>query len=340
MIEHKIGICLVAAMAFVSSMAFIFALCNPGLCSTTIELDEKGIPVVDYGFVSPEGVSSDNGTEIEGWTHVGKQRNPLTISVQGLLYYDQYLKGNNSSKALLINCADWLIDNAVARNDTLVWEYGYPWPTYNITSNFISGMSQSAAVRLLAIAHNLTGEERYIQAARKGLESFYYEVDQGGVTYKDADGWWYEEYAQTGSAMEPRVLNGHMAVLIDLHEYYNLTGDGKAMELFDLGLSSLKANLKSYDTGVWSRYDLAGNNAVVKYHEFHLSQLDTLFDITDDPFIKTYRDSWSYYELAYLHEYMAEIEKDIGKMRLYQSGLVKKISDTENMIADADSKST
>lgn len=328
MIEYKIRICLAAAMAF------IFASCIPGACNTTIELDEKGIPIVDYGFVSPEGVSSD--TEIEGWVYVGKQRNPLTISAQGLVYYNQYLKGNDSSKALLLNCADWLIDNAIKRNDTLVWEYKYAWPTYNITSNFISGMSQSGAIRVLAIAHNLTGEEKYIQTARKGLEVFYYEVDQGGVTYKDADGWWYEEYAQSGSVMEPRVLNGHMAVLIDLQEYYNLTGDGRAKELFDLGLSDLKANLNSYDTGVWSRYDLVGNNAVVKYHEFHLSQLDTLYVTTGDAIIKTYRDSWSYYELAYLHEYMGEIEKEISRVRLYQSDLVKKISDTENMLTDED----
>jgi len=313
----------------------LFASCIPGACNTTIQIDENGIPTVDYGFVSPKGISSD--TEVEGWTFVGRQRNPLTISVQGLLYYDQYLKGNNSSKALLLNCANWLIDNANERNDTLVWEYKYAWPTYNITSNFISGMSQSAAVRLLAIAHNLTGEERYIHAARKGLEAFYLEIDQGGVTYKDEDGWWYEEYAQPDSDMEPRVLNGHMAVLIDLNEYYNLTGDSKAKELFDLGLSDLKKNLRSYDTGNWSRYDLEGNNAVEKYHQFHISQLDTLYSITGDAIIKTYRDSWSYYELAYLHEYMAEIEKEIGKLRLYQSGLVKKIADTENMLADADS---
>ena len=65
------------------AMAFVFALCILGTCNTTIELDELGLPIVDYGFVSPEGVSSE--TEIEGWTNVGKQRNPLTIAAQGLI---------------------------------------------------------------------------------------------------------------------------------------------------------------------------------------------------------------------------------------------------------------
>lgn len=331
MIEHKIRISLVVAMAFV------FASCILGTCNTTIELDEMGLPIVDYGFVSPEGVSSE--TDVEGWTYVGKQRNPLTIAAQGLIYYDQYLLGNDSSKDLLINCADWLVDNAVTRNDTLVWEYNYGWPTYNITPNFISGMSQSGAIRVLAIAHNLTGEDRYIQGAKRGLEVFYLEVDKGGVTYKDADGWWYEEYAQPGLDIEPRVLNGHMAVLIDLYEYYNLTKDGSAKELFDLGLGDLKANLDSYDTGSWSRYDLVGNNAVKKYHEFHISQLQALYNITGDALFKTYRDSWLYYELAYLHEYMAEIEKDIVKLRSYQSGLVKEISDIETRLSDGVSNS-
>ena len=200
-------------------------------------------------------------------------------------------------------------------------------------------MSQSGAIRVLAIAHNLTGEEKYIQGARKALDVFYLEVDQGGVTYKDADGWWYEEYAQPGLDIEPRVLNGHMAVLIDLYEYYNLTDDSSAKELFDLGLSDLKANLDRYDTGSWSRYDLVGNNAVKKYHEFHISQLQALYNITGDALFKTYRDSWLYYELAYLHEYMAEIEKDIVKLRSYQSGLVKEISDIETRISNGVSNS-
>ena len=48
----------------------LFALCHIVTCSPIVELDAKGVPVVDYGFVSPYGDSSD--TEKEGWTYIGK----------------------------------------------------------------------------------------------------------------------------------------------------------------------------------------------------------------------------------------------------------------------------
>ncbi len=197
-------------------------------------------------------------------------------------------------------------------------------------------MAQSGAVRILAIAYNLTGEEKYIQTAKGGLGAFFNEVDEGGVTYKDKDGWWYEEYAQPNLGMEPRVLNGHMAVLINLREYYNLTRDSNAKDLFNLGVSDLRANLKSYDTGNWSKYDLAGNNAVWKYHEIHINQLGQIYNITGDFYFKNYRNSWIYYELAAIEEYNANIDKSIGNLRLYQAGLAKKISDLENMLFEGD----
>ena len=125
-----------------------------------------------------------------------------------------------------------------------------------------------------------------------------------------------------------------MAVLIDLHEYYNLTGDSRAKELFNLGVSDLKAHLKSYDTGNWSKYDLVGNNAVVKYHEIHIYQLEKIYNITEDTYFKVYKNSWSYYELVALQGSMAEIDKNIGDLKLYKSRLIKKISDIETTLSE------
>lgn len=312
-------------------VSYLFTSCYVGVCGTNIELDSKGVPIVDYGYVSPKGDSSATGKE--GYVHIGEQRNPLIISSYGIIYYNRYLSGDASSKYAFLNCADWFIDNAAMRNGSLVWEYNYSWPTYNNTPSFISGMTQSGAIRVLATAYKITGDKKYLQAAKGGLESFFKEVDQGGVTYKEPDGWWYEEYAQPGLGIEPRVLNGHMTALIDLNEYYNLTGDDRAKELFNLGVSDLRAHLKSYDTGNWSRYDLAGNYATLGYHEIHMNQLAAIYNITGDAYFKNYRNSWTYYELARLQEIMAGIDKNIGDLRLQQSQVIKKMGETETLLS-------
>lgn len=316
----------------------LFAIAIGIVCTSamTTELDEKGVPIIDYGFVSPKGDSSD--TKKDGWQYVGRQRNPLTISAHSLTYYKQYLQGNESSKKLFLNCSDWLIDNAVSKGDILVWEYKYPWPTYGNTPPFLSGMSQASAIRSLATAYNLTGEDKYRNAAEKGLGAFYVEVDKGGITYKDPMGWWYEEYAQKGMDAEPRVLNGHISALLDLHEYHNLTQDKMAKELFDLGVSDLKANLKYYDARNESRYDRVGNKAVFKYHDLHVAQLDSIYKITGDRYFKLYRDRWAQYELDVLQKSSDKTNKSIEKLQLYQSELSKKKSGIKAMISEEENQ--
>ncbi len=291
---------------------------------------------VDYGFVSKQGDSS--ATKQDGWTYVGKQRNPLTVSTQGMTYYNQYLQGNESSRDLFLNCSDWLLDNAAKRDNILVWEYKYSWPTYNNTPPFLSGMSQAAAIKVLATAYKLTGEEKYKDAAKKGLGAFFIEVKNGGITYKDKEGWWYEEYAQPGAKIEPRVLNGHMFALMDLNEYYNLTQDGQAKQLFNLGLSDLKARLEDYDARNGSRYDRVGNLAVFKYHDIHVGQLHALYKNTGDSYFKLYRNRWAQKELVTLQKDLEKTNKAISKLELYQSDLTKKKADVETMIAEEENQ--
>ena len=44
-------------------------------------------------------------------------------------------------------------------------------------------------------AFEKTGDTLYLDYARKSMNTLYTEVKDGGVTYKDSTGYWYEEYA-------------------------------------------------------------------------------------------------------------------------------------------------
>ena len=127
------------------------------------------------------------------------------------------------------------------------------------------------------------------------LDSFFVEVEDGGVTYKNPNsGWWYEEYAGIGGK-EPRVLNGMMWTLIGIYSYYNYTNDPTAKFLFDQGILSLKNNLNQYEDKKYSfsYYDALGTTAPLRHHKYHIDLLERLFHITSEQLFQDYHEKWT-----------------------------------------------
>ena len=270
----------------------IIAYDKPGL-GKEIVLDNSGVPMFDYGYV--DGV------------YIGIQRNPVQVSHQASKYWDEIQSGDEQSRKLFLNCSDWLVDTAVHRNGYAVWEYNFPWPSRNLTPPWISGMAQGLGLQELIRAYDITGDYKYLEIANYSLQSFFIEVKNGGVTYKNqtTGGWWYEEYPDPYDHEEDRVLNGFMFALIGIHEYYERTDNKDAKYLFDKGVIELKYRLSDYDTGEWTFYDQVGNDASIRYHHVHVRQLAQLYEITHDPVFKEYHQKWKRYEdnpiLKYKH---------------------------------------
>jgi heparosan-N-sulfate-glucuronate 5-epimerase len=265
----------------------------------TDTLDDKGVPIVDYGYYPPkEGISYIEKT---GYTYVGKHYNAVRTAQTGLGYYAQYESGNQSAGKLFLNCADWLVENAIVKGNYSVWEYDFTPVTYrNITPPFVSGMAQGLGIKVLAIASTMTGDKKYLSAANQALNAFFVDVDKGGVTYKDQDGWWYEEYAQKNNKQQPRVLNGFIITLDGIKNYYDLTKDERAKYLYDVGFKDLKAHVADFDTGNWTNYDMVGTKATLSYHQIHVQLMDEVYRTTGDPEFKMYRDKWVNYDIAKL----------------------------------------
>lgn len=245
-------------------------------------INESGIPIVDYGY--SHGI------------FIGKQMNPVAISQQALYYESEYQKGNESCKQLFLNNANYLVENSIQYENYTLWQYNYPWPAYNLTSPWVSAMAQGQGLQVLIRAYNMTDDKKYLDATHLTLNSFYVEVKDGGVTYKDENGWWYEEYV-TGTDVQPRVLNGMIFSLFGIYEYYEFTGDKDAKYLFDQGITSLKNNLYRYDAGDWTYYDAIGHSKVgVGYSKIHVNQMLQLYKLTKDPFFKEYYEKFNKYD--------------------------------------------
>jgi heparosan-N-sulfate-glucuronate 5-epimerase len=251
----------------------------------------------------------DNGVLITNYHGVQRKvYNPLVTATGGLAYYQDYKNyiDTEKSREYFIATADWFVENSVNRtinektsqDEYVIWEYGFPWKFYGwIEPPYYSALAQAEAIYLLALAYDLTNDEKYSLTANKALKAYLIDYDMGGLSTIDKDD---GNSAFLHLVAKPEfkkiyVLNGHTQSLIFLWQYYELTGDPTAKLVFDRGINYLKENLWRYDTGSWSLYDLMENLATKGYHEAQISQLQQLYDITGEPILKAYADTFNKY---------------------------------------------
>jgi hypothetical protein len=207
------------------------------------------------------------------------------------LYSDYQQTGNQTSKQYLINNADWLVKNSRNYGNYSLLEYYFPYPTYEMPVPWRSGMAQGQGIQAMICAYKITNNTEYLDVAKLFLNSFFVEVKDGGVTYKNEEGWWYEEYSHENGT-NPHVLNGMMFSVLGIYDYYQLTNDSESKFLFERGISSLKHNLPKFDRNAYSNYDILGNVASKYYHDIHISQTQQLYDITAEKIFIKFNERW------------------------------------------------
>jgi hypothetical protein len=255
----------------------------------TIVADSSGIPMVHY----------------QG--KLGKQYNPVTIAEQALNYGKKVDPGSVKN---FWNCIGWFIKNQVRLNDSsIICLYHFDWPAYRMTSPWRSAMCQGRAMQLFVQAFEKTGNPDYLVFAGSFRNALFTEVKDGGLSYKDPSGFWYEEYADD-QAPQSRVLNGMIVVLQALKDHYDATKDPSSLYLFNEGVRSLKSRLPDYDNHGHSYYDILKKPASNWYHNFHVKLLGYMYSETGDPVFREYYQKWSQYEgPSYLASFISKPDK-------------------------------
>lgn len=114
---------------------------------------------------------------------------------------------------------------------------------------------------------------------------------------------WFEEYPANPPSY---TLNGYMFALIGLYDWWKVTDNEKAEELFKKGLLSLVKILPYYDFGVQSSYNLiyvtlrSGEREfeqpfIEAYHAVHIELLWALYSVTGLENLKKTADRWLTY---------------------------------------------
>ena len=247
-----------------------------------IKPDDNGVLTVDYHGVQ------------------GKVYNPLTVASGALKYYSDYVKEIDKEQSInkFISSADWLVNNAKDKGVYSLWEYDYPWMFYGwVSPPYSSALAQAKGLQVLTLAYELTGNEKYLDVAKKTIRSFLVDYEEGGFVTHESVGnhsLFLHILAKPGFP-KTYVLNGHTNSLLSIWSYYEKTQDPIAKTIFDKGINYLKGNLVKYDAGNWSYYDLMENWAMTDYHKGQIQQFKMLYQITREPILRDYADRFEKY---------------------------------------------
>lgn len=213
--------------------------------------------------------------------NIGLQYNPIAIAQYGLGNLTLFGRGSEPShqnKALA--CGDWLVDNLEPNPKGVpVWMHLFDFEYFRtLKAPWYSALAQGQGISLLLRLAVLTGRDVYRECADRAFTALVTGIAQGGVRHRDERGrTWLEEYIVSPPT---HILNGFIWALWGVHDYKLATGDERAKELWDESLATLEACLGAFDTGYWSRYDLAPlampNLASPFYHRLHITQLEIM----------------------------------------------------------------
>jgi len=218
---------------------------------------------------------------------------PINIAQYGFILHARYLK-NPEQEILnkLLACIKKLDEIATVERDYTVWYHKHYEEKYGISPPWASAMAQGELISFYLRMYQLLGKEEYLATAGKAYNYMKISYENGGVRRIDNEGnLWLEEYPSDPPSF---VLNGFIYAISGLFDLYRVTSREDVKADIDACILTLKRNLRRFDTGYWSRYDLLKRELVRYYYQrnVHVPQMDVLFQLTGEPLFLYYRDKW------------------------------------------------
>ena len=231
---------------------------------------------------------------------IGLQYNPIAIAQWGLGNYNLFCRSHDDArKNKFLAASNWLSANLETNSHGLwVWNHHFNWEYRSpLRAPWYSALAQGQGISLLLRAYRETGAVAYFEAAERAFNSFLKSTDEGGVAFTDDHGnLWFEEYIVSPPT---HILNGFIWATWGVYDYFLMTQNQLARDLFEQAVLTLRTNLPHYDLGFWSLYEesntLLPMVASPFYHRLHLVQLRVMHRITGDKTFARYADKWEAY---------------------------------------------
>ncbi|MBC7186511.1 MAG: hypothetical protein H5U38_05705 [Calditrichaeota bacterium] len=240
--------------------------------------DVNGIPQVYYG------------------REIGWQYNAITVAQYGLAQLTAWASsGEEEVLARARGAGRWLVEHCEEYRQVGAWIYRFDLPFYGPKAPWISAMAQGEAISLLLRLWLLDGQDEYLQVARRAMWAFSLSLEKGGVVSSFPDGTpVFEEFP---TVPPPHVLNGHVFALLGVYDFWKVTGEQGSGALFDRAVRGLKDNLRLYDVGWWTLYDLHPTRRLASraYQRIHVRLMNVLHRLTGDDVFAHWEGRWRGY---------------------------------------------
>jgi hypothetical protein len=249
--------------------------------------------MVHYTSNIYEGRFDENGVPMIGIGHGKHDYFPINIAQYGFMLHADYLQRQEPEKLkVLMSCVKVLNDLKSIENGCVAWWHRHYEAKYKIEPPWASAMAQGELISLYLRIYQITGDKVHLDTAIGAYEFLKIDFSQNGVRRYDKNGdLWFEEYPSEPPSF---VLNGFIYTLFGLYDLYRVTNREDVKSDIDACIKTLINNLKNFDSGYWSYYDLQKQELVRYYYQknVHVPQMEILFRLTGHEIFKHYKEKW------------------------------------------------
>ncbi len=166
-------------------------------------------------------------------------------------------------------------------------------PNLHLEAPWYSGMAQGELLEVAIRLYELTGKEEYLQYSDKLFNSFLALKNENEIWTVRIDSlgyYWIEEYPH--DLFPGQTLNGYIASLVGIYDYYRVTKKPEAKLIYDLSLTTLKHYFSDFRRENQTSFYCLGHYhlATEGYHNFHITLLGYLYNFTNDEFFLTMKN--------------------------------------------------
>jgi hypothetical protein len=253
----------------------------------SLTVDEKGLPIVDYGRRLGR--------------RVGRKYNPTAFGIVGLrairsaalVGMPDFDKTGEEivSRISAAQVARWLAESSIDRGGYNVFHFNYPWAAYLLRPPWRSCLAEAFGGMFLVTYGNVKQNEHYVNCGLQHLRSLLVPVSKGGLK-SDSSSVLLEYVSYEKRKRWPFVLNGHLYSLVTLFRAWAILGIPEFRAAFDEGVSELETLIPTFEGAHCTYYDDFGNPATLFYHRVHVHLLERLFELTKCPYLSARAHKW------------------------------------------------
>jgi hypothetical protein len=284
-------------------------------------IEMRSLLDLPHGPLDEDGVPYFIPTKEEAFATEGYH--PTYIAQYALARWNEYLRTKKEEplKAFLTQ-AQWFVAHETRIADGVGgWPLQFPCYDFYATGSWLSALTQGGIVAVMVRAYLMTGEENFLQVARRALKTFELDILEGGVSAKIGEhGIFFEEVAVYPAA---HILNGYILSLFGLYDYVFLTNDKHIAQLIQRSIDTLHTLLDQYDLGYGTRYDLLlRGHTNPFYHNLHVLLLAALAQYSGCQHCTALAERWATYE----HGIKPFINHCMSRLARYRHGFKLAIS--------------